>query len=146
MIVTGPRVYYAMAKDGIFFQIFGKVDKLHRTPGHAIFLQAAIAIAMVVTASFDKLLIYIGFTLSLFATITVLGMVVLRMRQPDLKREYKTVGYPVTPFLFILGNLWIIYFSIKSRPIASLLGLVTIGSGILVYNCFSLRRKENHET
>ena len=141
MIVTGPRVYYAMAKDGIFFQIFGKVDKLHRTPGHAIFLQAAIAIVMVVTASFDKLLIYIGFTLSLFATITVLGMIALRMRQPDLKRDYKTVGYPLTPVLFILGNVWIIYFSIKSRPIASLLGIVTIGSGILVYACFSRRRK-----
>ena len=145
MIVTGPRVYYAMAKDGIFFQIFGKVNKLHKTPACAIFLQAAIAIAIVVTASFDKLLIYIGFTLSLFAMLTVLGMIALRMRQPDLKRDYKTVGYPLTPLLFILGNLWIIYFSIKSRPIASLLGLVTIGSGILVYAYFSRRRKRNHE-
>jgi basic amino acid/polyamine antiporter, APA family len=146
MIVTGPRVYYAMAKDGIFFHTFGTVNKLRRTPAHAILLQAAIAIVMVVTTSFEKLLIYIGFTLSLCAMLTVLGMIVLRIRRPDLKRGYKTVGYPLTPLLFILGNLWIIYFSIKSRPVASVLGLLTIGSGILVYAYFNYRRRQNYET
>lgn len=136
MIMTGPRVYYAMAKDGVFFELFGKVNKLHKTPAHAIFLQAGIAMIMVVTASFDKLLIYIGFTLSLCASLTVVGMILLRLRQPGLKREYKTLGYPVTPILFVLGNLWIIYFSIKSKPMASLIGLGTIGVGMLVYFCF----------
>ena len=145
MIMTGPRVYYAMAKDGVFFKLFGNINKFHRTPAHAIFLQAAIAVAMVFTASFDKLLIYIGFTLALCATLTVLGMILLRITQPALKRDYKTLGYPVTPFLFILGNLWIIYFSIRSRPIASLFGLGTIGLGILVYLYFSIRRGQNHD-
>ncbi|RZB33109.1 MAG: basic amino acid/polyamine antiporter, APA family [Desulfobacteraceae bacterium Eth-SRB2] len=145
MIMTGPRVYYAMAKDGVFFELFGNINKVHRTPAYAIFLQAAIAIVMVVTASFDKLLIYIGFTLALFATLTVAGMILLRITQPALKRDYKTFGYPVTPFLFILGNLWIIYFSIRSRPIASLFGLGTIGLGILVYLYFSIRRGQNHD-
>ena len=64
MIMTGPRVYYAMSKDGVFFELFGKVNSLRRTPAYAILLQAGIAIVMVITASFDKLLIYIGFTLS----------------------------------------------------------------------------------
>jgi APA family basic amino acid/polyamine antiporter len=145
MIMTGPRVYYAMAKDGVFFELFGNINKVHRTPAYAIFLQAAIAIVMVVTASFDKLLIYIGFTLALCATLTVAGMILLRITQPALKRDYKTFGYPVTPFLFILGNLWIIYFSIRSRPIASLFGLGTIGLGILVYLYFSIRRGQNHD-
>ncbi len=145
MIMTGPRVYYAMAKDGVFFELFGNINKVHRTPAYAIFLQAAIAIVMVVTASFDKLLIYIGFTLALCATLTVVGMILLRITQPALKRDYKTFGYPVTPFLFILGNLWIIYFSIRSRPIASLFGLGTIGLGILVYLYFSIRRGQNHD-
>jgi len=139
MIMAGPRVYYAMAKDGVFFELFGKVNKLHKTPAHAIFLQAGIAMIMVATASFDKLLIYIGFTLSLCACLTVVGMILLRLRQPGLKREYKTPGYPVTPILFVLGNLWIIYFSIKSKPIASLIGLGTIGIGLLVYLCFRKR-------
>ena len=145
MIMTGPRVYYAMAKDGVFFELFGNINKVHRTPAYAIFLQAAIAVVMVVTASFDKLLIYIGFTLALCATLTVAGMILLRITQPALKRDYKTFGYPVTPFVFILGNLWIIYFSIRSRPIASLFGLGTIGLGILVYLYFSIRRGQNHD-
>ncbi len=144
MIMTGPRIYYAMAKDGVFFDLFGKVNGLRRTPVYSIFLQAGIAIIMVVTASFDRLLIYIGFTLSLFTMLTVAGMIVLRKRQPAFKRSYKTFGYPITPLLFIMGNLWIVYFSIKSRPIASLFGLGTIGLGLLVYIYFS-RKRQNHE-
>jgi APA family basic amino acid/polyamine antiporter len=136
MIMAGPRVYYAMARDGVFFELFGQVNKSHRTPAHAIFLQSAIAILMVLTASFEKLLIYIGFTLSLCAALTVIGMVKLRKRQPGLQREYKTLGYPVTPLIFILGNLWIIYFSIKSQPTASLVGLGTIGLGLIVFCYF----------
>jgi len=139
MIMTGPRVYYAMAKDGVFFELFGKINGLRQTPVYAIFLQAVIAIIMVITASFDKLLLYIGFTLSLCAMLTVVGMMLLRIKKPDLKPSYKTFGYPVTPLLFISGNLWIIYFCIKSRPITSLFGLGTIGLGILFYSYF--RRK-----
>ncbi len=133
MIMTGPRVYYAMSKDGIFFQKFGKVTRLHKTPAHAILLQAGIAIIMVVTAAFDKLLIYIGFTLSLCAMLSVVGMVLLRLRAPHIVRNYRTLLYPLTPLVFILGNLWIIYFSIISRPIPSLFGLGTIALGLLVY-------------
>ena len=133
MIMTGPRVYYAMAKDDVFFKLFGRVNRIHRTPAWSIFLQAGIAIIMVVSASFDKLLLYIGFTLSLFAMLTVAGMMVLRVRKPDIRRAYKTFGYPVTPLLFISGNLWIIYFCIKSRPVASMLGVGTIVAGILIY-------------
>jgi len=136
MIMAGPRVYYAMAKDGVFFECLGKVNRSHNTPAYAILLQAGLAMVMVVTASFDMLLIYIGFTLSLCATLTVLGMILLRLKQPEVKRGYKTLGYPVTPVVFVLGNLWIIYFSIKSKPMASLAGLGTIGIGMLVYFCF----------
>jgi APA family basic amino acid/polyamine antiporter len=142
MIMTGPRVYYAMAKDGVFFELFGKINGLRQTPVFAILLQAVIAIIMVITASFDKLLIYIGFTLSLCAMLTVVGMMLLRIKKPDLKRSYKTFGYPVTPLLFILGNLWIIFFCIKSRPITSLFGLGTIGLGVLFYSYF--RRKNRN--
>jgi len=145
MIMTGPRVYYAMARDGVFFKLFGRVNKIHRTPASSIFLQAGIAIIMVVSASFDKLLLYIGFTLSLFAMLTVVGMMVLRIRKPDLPRACKTFGYPVTPLLFISGNLWIIYYCIKSRPVASMFGVGTIGLGILAYLYFYKRGKKCHE-
>ena len=145
MIMAGPRVYYAMSRDGVFFELFGKVNGLRSTPAYAILLQAGIAIVMVVTASFDRLLIYIGFTLSLCAMLTVVGMILLRIRQPALTRNYETVGYPVTPFLFVIGNLWIIYFSIKSRPATSLFGLATIGLGLLVYLYFGKRKKQRNE-
>ena len=79
MIMTGPRVYYAMARDRAFPHWFGDVNSKHTTPGKAILLQAVIAIIMVVTSSFDKLLMYIGFTLSLFAMLTVIGLIILRM-------------------------------------------------------------------
>lgn len=143
MIMAGPRVYYAMAKDGVFFELFGELNKSHKTPAYAILLQAVIAMIMVVTASFDKLLIYIGFTLSLSAMLTVVGLIKLRITQPALERKYKTFGYPVTPLMFIFGNLWIIYFSLSGRLIISLFGLGTIGSGVLVYYLFSLSRAKS---
>jgi APA family basic amino acid/polyamine antiporter len=145
MIMAGPRVYYAMSRDGVFFGLFGKVNGLRSTPAYAILLQAGIAIVMVITASFDRLLIYIGFTLSLCAVLTVVGLILLRIRQPALTRNYKAVGYPVTPFLFVIGNLWIIYFSIKSRPVTSLFGLATIGLGLLAYLYFDKRDKQGNE-
>lgn len=145
MIMTGPRVYYAMSKDGVFFKLFSKVSNIHRTPAHSIFLQAAIAVLMVITASFYKLLLYIGFTLALFSMITVIGMIVLRIKEPFLERSYRTFGYPITPLLFISGNLWIIYFSIKSKPIISLFGIGTIGLGFLFYLYFMIRNKNSEK-
>jgi APA family basic amino acid/polyamine antiporter len=141
MIMAGPRVYYAMAKDRVFFELFGKVNRLHRTPAYSIFFQTAISVIIALTASFDKLLLYIGFTLSLFATLTVIGMIKLRFTQPAIQREYKTIAYPLTPLLFILGNLWIIYFSIISKPVTAITGFGTIGVGLIVYYCFQRRKK-----
>jgi len=136
MILTGPRVYYAMARDRVFFSLFGKLSARHNTPGHSILLQAVLAIFMVVTTAFDALLLYVGFTLSLFAMLTVVGVVWLRVREPSLARPYKTFGFPLTPAVFILGNLWIIYVAIKIKPIVSLCGLATIGIGALAYQYF----------
>jgi len=136
MILAGPRVYYAMAEDGLFFRGFAMVNDRHKTPARAIFLQAALAMGMVLTTAFDKLLLYIGFTLSLIAMLTVMGLMFLRTRHPLMERPYRTFGYPVPPLLFICGNAWIIYFSIRSRPITCAWGLATIGLGIVVYFFF----------
>ena len=141
MIMAGPRVYYAMAADGIFFKPFGRVSSAHKTPASSIFLQAAIAILMVVTTSFNALLIYIGFTLALFAMLTVIGLMRIRHRQHGSTPGYRTLGYPLTPLLFILGNAWIIFFSLKSRPLASLFGLGTIAAGLILYFYFAYRTR-----
>ena len=132
MTMTGPRVYYAMAVDGSFFRLFGRISS-RRTPSSAIVLQAVIAIAMALTASFSTLLIYIGFTLAATTMLAVVGMMVLRRKRPRTSRPYRTFGYPVTPLFFILGNLWIITFAVSSKPGASLAGLVTIGAGCAFY-------------
>jgi APA family basic amino acid/polyamine antiporter len=149
LIMVGPRIYYAMSKDRIFFQLFSRIDKVHQTPAYSIFLQAGIAVFLVMTSSFDKLLIYIGFTLSIFTTLTVIGMLIIRRKQSGLSdgciKTYRTFGYPVTPLFFILGNLWIIFYSIKCRPISSLYGLLTIASGISAFFYFNKRvQKQLH--
>ncbi|MFC1591154.1 amino acid permease [Thermodesulfobacteriota bacterium] len=142
MIMAGPRVYYAMAQDRIFLPIVGSIDRPRRTPVFSIVLQAAIAIGMVLTASFEKLLIYIGFTLALCSVLTVAGMILLRIRLPRAARPYKTIGYPLIPLFFIAGNLWIVFFSIKSKPVASLYGFFTILAGLLVYRYFAHMSKQ----
>lgn len=139
MILTGPRVYYAMAKDGLFFQSIAQVSGSHHTPGAAIFLQAGIAALLVLTASFEKLLIYIGFTLSIISLLTVVGLIRLR-RASALKANYRTPGYPVTPVLFILANLWIVVYCLATTPQAPIGGLLTIGLGLLLYKFFKTRK------
>jgi basic amino acid/polyamine antiporter, APA family len=136
MVMTGPRIYYAMSRDGIFFPVFGRLNPDRKTPASSIFLQAFIAAAMVLSASFDTLLIYIGFTLSFFSLLTVVGLMRIRRVAHDNRAGYATWGYPVTPLLFIIGNLWIILYSIKSRPAAAMIGLATIGLGVLAYHFF----------
>ena len=139
--MAGPRVYYAMSIDNAFPKWFGDVSRKHTTPGKAIFLQAVIAILMVVTSSFEKLLMYIGFTLSLFAMLTVVGLIILRIKYPEAERPYRTFGYPFTPLLFILSNLWIIVFSVKGNPFILVYGGGTIAAGILIYLYYSYKRK-----
>jgi APA family basic amino acid/polyamine antiporter len=143
MILAGPRVYYAMSRDGIFFRLFGKVSDVRHTPAHAIGLQAAIAIVMIVSASYDKLLIYIGFTLSLFAMLTVIVLMRVRRFAPNETPAYRTWGYPLVPLIFILGNLWIIYFSIKSRPAPEVWGIATIAAGLVMYFYFYRKRSRS---
>ncbi len=139
MMMTGPRVYLAMAQDGLFFPGISKLRGRHGTPGNAILLQAGLALLMVLTASFENLLLFIGFTLSLSSLLTVGGLIVLRHRQPDPDLPYKTLGYPFTPIFFILCNLWIVLFSILNKPLVSLAGLAAIFSGVLLYVWFKQR-------
>jgi basic amino acid/polyamine antiporter, APA family len=133
MIMAGPRVYYAMATDGLFFKRFKKVSCHRNTPSQAILLQALIAIAMILTSTFEALLIYIGFTLSLASMLTVAGLIKLRITKPDMPRAYKTLWYPYLPLLFIVANLGIVIFSFVSRPFISSIGLLTIAIGVFFY-------------
>ncbi|MFZ5451186.1 MAG: APC family permease [Thermodesulfobacteriota bacterium] len=139
MMMTGPRVYLAMAQDGLFFPGLSKLHGRRATPGNAIRLQCGLALFMVLTASFENLLIFIGFTLSLFSLLAVAGLMVVKHKNPAPDLPYKTWGYPYTAILFILGNLWIVFFSIVNRPAVSLTGLAAILSGAAFYLYFKKR-------
>lgn len=136
MIMIGPRVYYAMARDQLFFKVFQNINRTHHVPSSAIALQGGIAIVLVLTSTFYTLLMYVGFILAIFSSLTVVGMMRLRSRDPDRPRPYRTWGYPVTPILFIIGNLWIVIFSIRSNVTAFVWGVVTVVVGWLVFEYF----------
>jgi len=136
MILAGPRVYYAMACDGVFFRSMARVDPRGHTPRAAVILQAGIAAILVLTVSFSWLLIYIGLTLSLFAMLTVLGLMVLRRRDPA-PALYRTPGYPFTALFFAAGNLWIIFHSLVARPMVGAAALLTLVLGGLFYAGFN---------
>jgi APA family basic amino acid/polyamine antiporter len=121
MILAGPRVYYAMARDGVFFKVFSKIHPEKKTPIFSILLQALIAIFMVLTSTFEALLLYIGFTLSLCASLTVLGLMKLKKK------------FIFSAFAFILVNLWMIIFTIVTKPLTLLAGMLTILAGLTLY-------------
>jgi APA family basic amino acid/polyamine antiporter len=141
MIMIGPRVYYAMARDQLFFKIFRGISRTHHVPSYAIILQGVISIAFVLTSTFYALLMYVGFVLAIFSSLTVLGMMILRSKDPHRARPYKTWGYPLTPILFVIGNLWIVIFSIRSNLAAFVWGLATVAAGWLIYEYFEGRFK-----
>jgi len=132
MIMAGPRVYQALGEDYKCFSFLTTRTK-HSGPIYAVALQAFAAIIMLISASFDSLLIYIGFTLSVSAGLTVFGLFVMRRREPNLERPYRCWGYPLTPILFIALSCWMVIFSISAAPIAALAGLATIASGGVLY-------------
>jgi APA family basic amino acid/polyamine antiporter len=140
MIMAGPRVYFAMARDGLFFHSLARVQDGRKTPARAILFQGAVAVVMILMAAFDQLLIYMGFTLSLTAMLAVAGLFRIRSRHPDAGNAYRCPGYPLTPLFFIAGNLWIIVYTITSRPLAVLSGVLTILAGIGLYEIFRRRR------
>jgi APA family basic amino acid/polyamine antiporter len=134
MVVVGPRVYYAMAQDGCFFPGAARVDPRRQTPVQAILYQAIASGLMVLTGTFEALIIYIGFTLVLFAALATAGLFRMRHRPGWKRLPAVSWGYPLVPSVFILASLWMLAYTLVLRPSASLLGLLTVASGAAVYN------------
>lgn len=132
MTLAGPRVYYAMAKEGDFFDYFGHVDERKKSPRRAVLLQCGVSLGMILTTAFDTLLVYIGVLLSLSSIMTVVGMIRLRRKRPELSRPYKCFAYPLTPVVFIAGNFIVAGFSLWARPIVVIYALLTLGVGAFV--------------
>lgn len=139
MLMAGPRVYERMGLD------YPRLAMLARRtqqggPIVAVALQAAIAIAMIATATFAGLLLYVGFTLSLVAGLAVLGVFVLRHRGPDLRRPVRAWGYPATPLLFVALSAWMIAHALVRNPASSLAGVATALLGVGLHAVLGRRR------
>jgi basic amino acid/polyamine antiporter, APA family len=131
--MLGPRIYYAMAQDGIFFRSLARVHPTFNTPSNAIVLQALWACILIVTGTFDALFTYVSVIISLFSALTVGAVIVLRFTRPDLKRPYKLWGYPFVPIFFISVSLWIAWGSLMAKPWESLGGIIIVSLGIPAY-------------
>jgi APA family basic amino acid/polyamine antiporter len=139
MVFAGPRVYYAMARDGLFFRAAAHVHPRYRTPAVSIAAQAVWASALVLSGTFGQLVDYTGFAVVLFAGIAVAGLFVLRWREPGAERPFRALGYPVAPAIFVLASVALVVNSIWQNPGPSAAGLLIIGAGIPVYLFFRLR-------
>jgi APA family basic amino acid/polyamine antiporter len=131
MVMAGPRVYSAMAEDGMFFRAFAARNR-RGAPTWSVLLQGLLAAGIAFIGKQDQIMRYVGFTLSLAAALTVAGVFVLRVRQPDAERPYRTTGYPVTPLVFIAASAWMVYWSIDSTPDVAWWGLGTMLVGVPV--------------
>ena len=132
MAWIGPRITKRMAEDLPKMRLLGKTSA-KGTPYAATILQLVIVTVLVGTGTFQTVLIYTQFSLLLCSFLTVLGLIVLRVREPSLERPYKVWGYPVTPILFLSVTLYMMIYVIHDRPTESLLGLITVIAGLIIY-------------
>lgn len=131
-IFTGARVLLAMGRDYRALSLLTRRSR-RGAPYIAALVQAGLSVAMVWTASFEQLLLYIGFTLSVFSALTVAGVPLLRIASPDLNRPYRTFLYPLTPLLFLAMMLWVIALSLWERPLVGTAGSATVLLALAVY-------------
>ncbi len=136
-IMIGPRVYYAMARDKLFFKAAGRVDPRFGTPMVSISIQAFLAILYVLTGKYDQILAYMGFALSIFPVLTVFGLIYLRKTHPHARRPYQTPLFPLVPLFFIGFSLVIMVTSFLGRPVESSIALAVVLLGIPIYFLWS---------
>jgi APA family basic amino acid/polyamine antiporter len=135
-IIIGPRVYYSMAKDGLFFKSVGRIHQKYQVPSNSILLQCIIAVVLVLSGTFEQILTYMGFALGIFPILTVFSVIKLRRDNPNAIR---LPGYPITQFLYIMTGLLILGLSYLERPLESSIATLTVLAGIPAYCIFKKR-------
>jgi basic amino acid/polyamine antiporter, APA family len=132
--LTAPRIYYAMATDGVFFRRVAEVNPHYRTPANAILLQSGWAIILVLFwGTFENLISYVVFTDWIFFGLTATCVFALRRRHPGSQRPYRTWGYPLTPLLFVALALWFVVNTLIEKPEQAWAGIIFLALGVPVY-------------
>jgi basic amino acid/polyamine antiporter, APA family len=133
MILAGARVYYAMARDGLFFRWCGRVHPRFHTPHLALALQALWAIFLVALGSYEQLFTYVIFVAWVFYALTAFAVVVLRRKKPELPRPYRVIGYPLVPAVFVVTAAWFILNTLLEKPVQAGWGSLIVVLGMPVY-------------
>jgi APA family basic amino acid/polyamine antiporter len=141
VFLTSPRVYFAMAQDGLFFRKAANVHPRFRTPHVAIMAMGLWSIVLSLSGTFEQLFTYVIFGQWIFFGLAVAAVIILRWKRPDHPRPYRTFGYPVTPILFVLAALFISLNTLFSEFWNALAGLVVIGLGLPAYFYWRRNRK-----
>ena len=145
-ILVGPRVYYAMAKDGLFFRRVAHVHPRFRTPGFSILIQAIWASLLTLMGTFEQMFTFAMFIGILFWIVATASVFTLRKKRPDLPRPYKTWGYPVVPAIFIIASTGILLNTLIEKPVEALAGLLLTALGIPAYYYWKSRSKSKEAT
>jgi APA family basic amino acid/polyamine antiporter len=141
LILSGARVYYAMAKDGLFFRNVAKLHPKYKTPAVSLMVQMVWASLLCVSGSYGQLLDYIIFAVLVFYILTIVGLFVLRRTRPDAPRPYRAIGYPVLPAIYIVMALFIDVVLLRYKPQFTWPGLIVVLLGIPVYYAWSRRSR-----
>ena len=141
LILAGARVYYAMAKDGLFFKSAAKLHPKYHTPAHSLMMQCVWTCVLCISGSYGQLLDYIIFAVLVFYILTIAGLFVLRVKRPDVPRPYRAIGYPVLPAIYILMAVFIDIVLLRYKPQYTWPGLFIVLLGIPVYFLWSKRSR-----
>lgn len=150
MTFAGPRVYFAMARDKVFFDAAAKIHPAYKTPAFAIIAQTVWTSLLILTGSGNALITYTGFSITLFLGVAVFALFVLRHREPNAVRPFKALGYPLAPAIYVIASFAILanalYVDLVKPLIAgtpvgpSAWGFLVIGLGLPIYYFFARRR------
>jgi basic amino acid/polyamine antiporter, APA family len=145
LVLSGARVYYAMAKDRLFFRKVAKLHPTYKTPAISLMVQMIWTCVLCISGSYNDLLSYVIFAVLVFYILTLAGLFVLRRTHPDAVRPYKAVGYPILPIVYIVMALFIDVVLLRYKPQYTWPGLIVVLLGIPVYYAWSRagRRAEN---
>ena len=141
LILAGARVYYAMAKDGLFFKGAAKLHPKYHTPAHSLLMQCVWTCVLCLSGSYSQLLDYIIFAVLVFYILTIAGLFVLRVKRPNASRPYRAIGYPVLPAIYILMAVFIDIVLLRYKPQYTWPGLIIVLLGIPVFYIWSRRNR-----